>query len=468
MSEIADTPPAEPNASVRGVLRILKTMFIGSEAPAANDGSLSFLHTNRVIARGLGVVVLFVVVVVGWAAFAPLDSALMSSGVVIVESHRKAIQHLEDGIVKEILVREGQEVKPGQVLIRLDDTQPRAALELLEDEADSLAAQEARLIAERDGSAIIHFPPDLLARGNDPKVAEAILGEQTTFESRRDSLNQQMGILSQRKAENARVVAGLKDEQEALETQIALIQKETDSVEQMVTKGLEPVPKLLALQRNTADLSGQRGQLIEKISQVDLNSGETQLQIVNLKNERLDDVLKDLRDVQSRRFDLLDRIQAARDVLNRTTMTAPVAGKVVNLSVHTKGAVIRPGDTVMEIVPVRDQLEVEAHLRPEDADDVYVGMGAKVNLSAYKQRRLPMITGTVTNVSADRITDPHTGQSYFVANISVDRSAMKNFPDARLIPGMPVEVALDTGSRTALEYLFEPIRDVMRKGMRER
>ena len=436
--------------------------------PQPATAALSFLHTNRVIARGLSVVVVFVVIVMGWAALAPLDSALMTSGVVIVESHRKAIQHLEDGIVQEILVREGQEVSSGQVLIRLDDTQPRTALELLVDEEDAFTAQEARLIAERDGGSIISFPQELLARGHDPKVAEAILGEQTTFESRRDSLNQQIGILNARKAENERVVAGLKDEQTALETQIALIQKETDPVQQMVAKGLEPVPRLLALQRNTADLSGQRGQLIEKISQVDLNSGETQLQIVNLKNERLVDVLQDLRDVQGKRFDLLDRIQAARDVLNRTVMAAPVAGKVVNLAVHTKGAVIRPGDTVMEIVPVRDQLDVEAHLRPEDADDVYVGMSARVNLSAYKQRRLPMITGTVTNVSADRITDPRTGQSYFVATVSVDRSALKNFPDARLIPGMPVEVALDTGSRTALEYLFEPIRDVMRKGMRER
>jgi HlyD family secretion protein len=462
------TPSVESRLDWRAVLHGLRVMFLGGDAPAASDGSLSFLHTNRVVARGLGVVVLFVVVVIGWAAFAPLDSALMSSGVVIVESHRKAIQHLEDGIVKEILVREGQEVKAGQELIRLDDTQPRTALELLEDEANAMTAQEARLMAERDGSPIIHFPPELLAHGNEPKVAEAILGEQTTFESRRDSLNQQIGILSARKSENERVVAGLRDEQTALETQIALIQKETDSVQQMVAKGLEPVPRLLALQRNTADLSGQRGQLIEKVSQVDLNSGETQLQIVNLRNERLDDVLKDLRDVQSKRFDLLDRIQAARDVLNRTIMTAPVAGKVVNLTEHTRGAVIRPGDTVMEIVPVHDQLDVEAHLRPEDADDVYVGMSARVNLSAYKQRRLPMITGTVTNVSADRITDPRTGQSYFVATVSVDRSALKNFPDARLIPGMPVEVALDTGSRTALEYLFEPIRDVMRKGMRER
>jgi len=466
MSESMPVP--RPRMSWRSIVQNLRSLIVGGDTPAANDGQLSFLHTNRVITRGVVIVSLFFVGVLGWAAFAPLDSALMSSGVVIVESHRKSIQHLEGGIVKEILVHEGEEVKAGQMLVRLDDTQARTAVELLEDEADSLTAQEARLIAERDGSAVVHFPSDLLARGNDAKVAEAILGEQTTFESRRDSLNQQIGILTARKAENARVVAGLRDEQTALETQISLIGKETDSVQQMVAKGLEPVPRLLALQRQAADLTGQRGELIEKISQVDLNSGETELQIVNLKNERLDDVLKDLRDVQSKRFDLLDRVQAARDILNRTTLTAPVAGKIVDLALHTRGAVIRPGDTVMEIVPAHDALEVEAHLRPEDADEVYVGMTAKVSVSAYKQRRLPMITGTVTNVSADRITDPRTGQAFFVANVSVDRSALKNYPDARLIPGMPVEVALDTGTRTALEYLFEPVRDVMRNGMRER
>jgi HlyD family type I secretion membrane fusion protein len=275
-------------------------------------------------------------------------------------------------------------------------------------------------------------------------------------------------VLSQRKGENSRVVAGLKDEQTALETQIALIAQETTSVQAMVNKGLEPVPKLLALQRQAADLTGQRGQLIEKIAQVDLNTGETDLQIVNLKSQQLDDVLKDLRDVQSKRFDLMDRIQAARDTLERCTMTAPVSGEVMNLDVHTKGAVIKPGDTVMEVVPQNDQLEVEARVSPEDADDVYVGMSAKVNLSAYKQRRLPMITGTVTQISADRITDQKTGQSYFNAQVSVDRAALKPYPYARIIPGMPVQVAIETGAHTALDYFIEPIRDVMHTGMREK
>ncbi len=469
MSDDATVP--EPHALRRAtssLWRMVRALFVGHDKDSETDQTLPFLRTNRVVAQGTSIAVLFVFGFLGWAAIAPLDSALIAPGTIVVESHRKTIQHLEGGIVKQILVQDGQGVKAGQILVLLDDTQAKVNLQLLQDEADGLSAQESRLLAERDGGSVIHFPPDLLARGAEPKVAEAIFGEQNTFESRRASLNQQVGILTARKSENNRVVDGLKDEQTALETQIQLIQQETNSVQQMVSKGLEPVPRLLALQRQAADLTGQRGQLIEKISQVDLNTGETDLQIVNLKSQQLDDVLKDLRDVQSKRFDLMDRIQAARDILNRCTIIAPVTGKVVNLEFHTKGAVIKPGEPVLDIVPKNDKLEVEAHLRPEDADQVYVGMPAKVNLSAYKQRRLPMITGTVTYISPDRISDQRTGQAYFNANISVDRAALKDYPEEHIIPGMPVEVAIETGSHTALDYFVEPIRDVIRNGMREK
>jgi HlyD family type I secretion membrane fusion protein len=235
-----------------------------------------------------------------------------------------------------------------------------------------------------------------------------------------------------------------------------------------VKEGLQPLPRLLALQRNEADLTGQRGQIIEKIAQTELNSGETNLQIINQKNQYLNDVLKDTTDVRDKRYDLLDRIQAARDILNRTSLIAPVGGTVVSLSVHTNSAVIHPGETVMEIVPKNDKLEVEARVRPQDADDVYVGQTAKVSLGAYKQRRLPMITGVVTNVSADRLVDEKSGQTYFTANVSVDRAVLKQYPDVRVMPGMPVEVAIETGTQTALDYFIDPIRAVLRKGMRER
>ncbi len=437
-------------------------------SPVEENPELDFLSTRRIVGRGRMVILVFVIGFFAWAAIAPLDSAIMAPGTIVVETHRKAIQHLEGGIVREIRVTEGQLVKAGDVLIRLDDALANSNLDMLRGEADALAAQEARLVTERDGKDKIDFPADLLARASDPHVADAMHGEQSTFDTWRQTVAKQVDILTQRNTQNDRIIAGLRFEAKSLDDQIALIDQETQSVQALYAKGLSTLPRLLALQRQAADLGGQRGQIAEKIAQTQLASGENELQIVNLKNTQLSDIVKDLRDVQTKRFDLLDRLKGARDVKGRLTITAPVSGKIVELTVHTKGAVIKPGETVMEIVPQKDALQVEAHVRPEDADNLYAGMSARVNLSAFQQRRLPVITGVVTNVSADRIVDQRTGQAYFTVQLNVDRTPLKDFPEARLIPGMPVEVAIETGQRTALDYFVEPISDVFRRGMRER
>ncbi len=434
----------------------------------SKDPDVEFMSTRRIVGRGRLIILIFVVGFFGWSALAPLNSAIMAPGVIVVESHRKAIQHLEGGIVREIRVHDGQEVSAGQLLIRLEDVQAKASLDVMRGEADAMAAQIARLSAERDGKDHIDYPADLLARANDPHVADAMRGETNTFNTRRQTMLKQIDILTQRTQQNDRIISGLRAEVASIEQQQTLIDQETQSVQGLYAKGLSTLPRLLALQRQSADLGGQRGQLVEKIAQTQLASGENQLQIANLKNTQLSDVVKDLRDVQTKRFDLLDRLQAASDILARTSIIAPVTGKVVELTVHTKGAVIKPGEVVMEIVPVKDALEVEAHVRPEDADSVYAGMTARVTLSAYQQRRLPAIDGIVTNVSADRITDQRTGQAYFNVQLTVDRTPLKDYPDARLIPGMPVEAALQTGARTALDYFVEPITDVFRRGMREK
>jgi HlyD family secretion protein/epimerase transport system membrane fusion protein len=432
------------------------------------DPALAFMSTNRIVGTGRLIILVFIIGFFGWAGLAPLDSAIQGTGVIVVATHVKTIQHLEGGIVREVLVHDGQRVRAGQLLVRLDDTQAVASFDLLTGENDALAAQEARLIAERDGKDHITFPPDLLSRSRDPAVAQAIQGEQSAFETRRETLARQIDIMGQRTSENSSIIAGLQKEQAAVERQMTLIDQETASVQELYAKGLATLPRLLALQRQAADLSGQRGQLVERIAQTRQTSGENELQVMNLKNQQLSDVVKDLRDVQTKRFDLLDRIEAARDVLARLTILAPVSGKVANLAVHTVGAVVKPGDPIMDVVPDRDALEVEAHVRPEDIESVHVGMTAKVNFSAYQSRRLPIISGIVNNVSADRQIDQRTGQAFFTVNVTVDRSALKDYPDTKLMPGLPVEVALDTGTRTALDYFVEPISDVFRKGMREK
>jgi HlyD family type I secretion membrane fusion protein len=323
------------------------------------------------------------------------------------------------------------------------------------------------LIAERDGATSVAFPAELLARRSDPKVAEAITGEQRAFATRKETWRRQAEILNSRKAENGRIHAGLQSQQTSLDTQLGLVGKETTMVEQLVQRGIEGMPRLLALQRQQAQLGGQRGEVVEKMAQVTLDTGEIDLQLINLQNQTRSEVLAELREVQTKRFDLMERVRAARDVLNRLSILAPETGRVVGLAVHTPGGVVRAGETLMEIVPQDDLLDVEAHVAPEDIDEVQVGVPAGVTLTAYKLRRLPTITGHVTEVSADRLVDQRTGVPYFRTKVAVDRSALAEYPEVRLVPGMPVEVAIETGSRTMLEYLLAPISGVMRRGMRE-
>jgi HlyD family type I secretion membrane fusion protein len=459
-------PPGTVGDRVKNTVVSLRDWV--SPPPQSNDPDLQFLSTRRIVGTGRMIILVFFVGFFGWAAIAPLDSAVQAPGIIVVATHRKTIQHLEGGIVHDVPVKEGQTVHAGQLLVQMDDTQARASLELLQGEGYALAAQEARLSAERDGADKIQWPSFLLQNRADNKVAEAVKGEQNTFDTRQLTLKKQSEILSQRDSENNSQIAGLQKELESVDQQIALTNQEVQSVQGLYARGLSTLPRLLQLQRQAADLTGQRGQIVEKIAGVRLSTGENQLQVMNIKNQFMSDVVKDLRDAQTKRFDLLDRLNAAQDVLNRTVVRAPVGGKVVGLAVHTKGAVVRPGDTIMELVPGKDALDVEAHVRPEDADSIHVGMPAEVTMSAYQRRRLPTITGMVTGVSADRLTDQRTGAPYFSVIVTVDPGPLKAYTDSKLLPGLPVEVALETGQRTALSYFTEPITDVFRKGMREK
>jgi HlyD family type I secretion membrane fusion protein len=432
------------------------------------DADTGFMDAGSTLRTGGAVLAGFAIVFMGWGGFAPLDSAVVAPGVVVVESHRKAIQHLEGGIVAAVLVREGQHVKAGQPLVKLDQTQARASYAALREHADGLAAQEARLLAEKDGKDSITFAPDLLARAATPSVAQAMAGEENTFASYRDTLAKRVDILNSRIAQNERIVAGLETERRSLDTQLELIQREVAPVQRLFDQKLDTLQHLLSIKRQQSIIEGNRGETVQKIAQTRLSIDETRMQIQNLRNERLNTVVDQLREVQAKRLELTNRLQSAGDIFNRVTLSAPDSGHVVALSVHTRGAVIKPGETLLEIVPDRDLLEVEAHLRPEDADEAYPGMPALVRLTGYRQRRLPVTAGRVTQVSADRLTDQRTGQAYFNVLVRVDRAPLKDHPGARLMPGIPVEVSLKTGSRTALDYLVEPITDVMHRGMRER
>jgi HlyD family type I secretion membrane fusion protein len=427
-----------------------------------------FMNPERIVRKGAVVTAVFVLGFFGWASFAELESSVNAPGVIVVESHRKTIQHLEGGIVKQVLVAEGERVEAGQTLMRLEESQAQSNFSVLYDQIDGWEAQEARLIAERDGAANIAFPPAMLAKRNDPKVAQTLAGEQNTFLARRNALTKQVAILSQRNEENEREVAGLQSQKDAAEKQRALIEQEASGVEDLYKRGLSTLPRVLALRRQAADLAGQSGQIAQHMAQIKLSSEENNLQATSLRNQQLTQVATDLREARAKKNDALSRLGAAKDVVSRLDLVAPVSGRVVNLAIHTRGAVIKPGDTVMEIVPANDELEIEAHLAPNDADVIVPGMTAHASFNSYKQRRLPQLIGKVDKVSADRLVDPRTGQAYFNVTVTVDSKLLKDYTAVRLVPGLPADVAIATGTRTPMDYFLAPVMDVIDKGMRER
>jgi HlyD family type I secretion membrane fusion protein len=403
----------------------------------------------------------------GWAALAPLSSATVAEGVIRVETHRKTVQHLEGGIVREILVNEGDKVTAGQVLMRLDKTQSGTTVSVLQDQQDALLALQARLEAERDGLDAIQFPPELSARQSDPKVATVVGGQQKIFDTRRQSLRAQLGILSQRVEQLGSEIAGHKAQLVSANEQIQLTQEEIATVTDLLNRGLERKPRLLALQRQQSYLEGSRGEQLGAIAKAQQEIGEAKLQSADLLDKRSSEIALELRDTQSRLLENRQKLGAAVDVDNRMEVVAPVSGQVVDLKVHTLGGVVRPGDALLDIVPQSDELVVEARVRPVDIDAVHAGQSAQVALTAYKQRTTPRLDGRLATVSADALIDESRHISYYSAEIHIDSSELAKLNGVQLYPGMPAEVMIVTGERTLLQYFVQPVIDSFHRAFRE-
>ena len=403
----------------------------------------------------------------GWAALAPLQSAAIAPGLVSVDTNRKTIQHLEGGIVGEILVRDGDRVRAGQVLIRLDETLPRTSLELLKGRSMASRALEARLIAERDGADAIRFPELLTAAGADPQVAEMINGQINIFAARRNSVAGQVKILGQRIAQFREEINGLKGQIASEVVQHGLIAEEIKDVTGLYEKGLARRPRLLALQRQAAEIEGSRSQNMAAIARVEQNIAEARLHISELRTSTINEVVQELRDVQTEMFELAERIAAAEDILTRTELRAPIEGTVVGLQVHTPGGVIAPGEPLLDIVPADDRLVVEARVDPSDIDVVHPGLPSQVRFTALNQRNLAPVDGTVTAVSADRIVDDRTGESYYLTRVELDDGFAEALGGVPLYPGMQAEVMIVTGERSALDYLIRPFARSLNRAFRE-
>lgn len=450
-------------------LRLATTPKGGALVPKGPESELAIDDgASSSIRFGLLVLLVFLGLTGYWLYSAPLDSAVIAPGVIKVEGNRKAVQHLDGGIVRELLVKEGDLVQRGQVMLRLDPVQPRAAVDILLGQLDSLRAQEARLKTERDGDLVIQFPPELMARAGVPAAADAMRAEQQLFAARRASLEAQLSVQRQTVLQLNEQTRGLQEQVVALERQRALIKEELDGTRDLYEQGYATKTRLLALERAAAALGGQVAEYRGTLGRARYGISQAEAQMEQAKRDRLQQVSTDLSGVQSRLNDTSERLNAARDVLDRVEIKAPETGYVVGLTAFTVGGVINRGDRIMEIVPEGSQMVIEARLRPEDAKDVHDGMRTEVHLSAYKSRGMPIIHGKVIGRSADRFTDPRTGEGFYTAQVEIDEMELKSLPDVKLAPGMPAEVIVPTGSRTALQYLVEPITSTFRKSFKEK
>jgi HlyD family type I secretion membrane fusion protein len=421
--------------------------------------------SRRLILAGSLVVLLGVGALGGWASVAPLRSAALAPGVVKVAGERRVVQHLEGGIVREVLVREGEAVTDGQVLLRLVDVIPRARLALLQLERDTVAVEVARVEAELDGLPELQFNERLAQRRNAPEVARLIDGEMRLFRNRRDALMGQIEVLGQRKRQMREKIAGRQIEIAATRTKLAFILQEIQGAETLLESGMYLKTRYYALKRSEADLEGTIGRLNGDIAEAQALIGETDLRIIDVRNRFRAEAADRLQDLRARARDIDERIDAASDALARTEVRAPVTGNVIGLKVHTSSAVLAPGAPIMEIVPSGEQLVVEIQVQLQDVDRIWPGMPAEVRFTAFSSRATPVYAARVQQISADRFTDGARQRSYYIAQVELDRTITG---ELRLQPGMPAEVYLLEGERTPLDYLLKPLREQFRRGMTER
>ena len=404
-------------------------------------------------------VICFVLGIGIWSAFAPLESAAIASGVVESESSRKTIQHLEGGIVRDILVSDGDTVRTGQILIALDDTKVRAEVQSLQGQLWDATAREARLQAEQQGQEQLLFSARLeTARNESASAATVLKAQQSIFEARRQVFQSQVAVIREKRLQVDNEIVGLRAQETAVTQRTAIAREELDMVATLVNKGLERRPRLLNLEREVADLQGRRGEIVAHISRAEQVINESQATLLKLESDRQHEIAQSLREAQNQVFQLRERLRAAEDQLSRTEVKAPEDGVVTELRIHTPGGVIGAGAPLMDLVPRQDRLIVTARVKPEDIDVVHPGLNADVHLLPYNQRRAPRLNGTVTHVSADRLVDKRTEQPYYATKIRVQDTRMAA-NDIRIIPGMPAQVFITTGRGTVALYALRPLLD---------
>jgi membrane fusion protein, type I secretion system len=413
------------------------------------------------------VIFCFFGVFLGWSLFAPLESAAIAMGEVGAEGKQKVIKHLEGGIVADIRIRDGDRVSAGQVLIELDRTQPLANVGIITSRYHAALALQARLLAERDSLENIVFPTQLL-EAEEENVQAILAAQENIFRARRDALQKNRDILNQHVAQSRSEISGLQGAVRSQDEQLSLARQEVDAYRDLEDKGMSAgKTRMLAVKKDYARVEGERSQNAASISRTQQSIGETQLRISTLEAEQLNEVVELLRDVQSELYDLDEKLRAARDVLHRTVIKAPLDGTIVGLQIHTRGGVIGSGEVLLGIVPADERLVIEARLDPKDIDVVQPGLAAHVRFSAFSSRTHAPVEAEVINVSADRFTDERSGAAYYKVAVVLTGDVAKVLKGETLYPGMQAEVMIVTGSRTPMDYLLEPLTGSINRAFRE-
>jgi HlyD family type I secretion membrane fusion protein len=432
-----------------------------------NPRTLGGPPVNRHIKTGLGICVFGLGSFTLWAGLAPLTSAAMAPGIVKASSHVKTVQHFDGGIISEILVRDGDHVAENQPLMRLQGTEFTADYDALDQRLIDLETQEARLIAERDRAASITLPKRITARSADPKVVAAFVGQQRIFVDQAATLAKQTDVWRSRIEQYRSQIAAAEQQNQTLSRQIDLMSVELKDAASLLAKGFERKSRVLEIERREAGLRGDLAGNIGRIAALKEQIGEAELQIEGLVSTQAKEVSEELRHVQSQRAEVEEALRKAASRVARSEIRAPQDGTVLNLRAFAPGQVVAPGGALLDIVPSKDELVIEARVQPLDIDVVHRGLRASVRFVAFRQRTTPTLDGEVTRVSADSFTDDRSGQSFFTATVRVPESELKRLPQVKLYSGMPAEIAIITGNRTLLDYLIQPFTDSFAHALNE-
>lgn len=435
---------------------------------AGSDGAVPPIAWRRYAVAGYALIALAFGVAGAWAATMRLDRAVISTGVVVTESSRKVVQHFEGGMVQAVLVKDGQAVRAGDVLLRIDPLQSQASADLFRNQLDAALVLEARLRAEQAQADELPLPADIATRRDEPALARMIADQAAQLAERRTTLNGQLALIEARITQLRTEISGLAVEKSSVEEQVGFIRQELEGLRSLHERNLIPLSRLLVMERERTRLEGVIGRSVAERAKAENAIGEAGLQITQLKQKLQEAITGQLLETRQRISELREKLVVAQDVFRRHEIRASHDGVVQGLKVFAIGQVIRSGEPLMEIVPTQDKLVVHVQFSPHDLEAVQAGMRAEIKFPTFQARRTPAMFGTLTVVSRDRLVDEGTKQAYFAGTVEIDEPQLPAEVRHRLLAGLPAEVVVSAGERTALEYLFAPFFDAMGRAFHER